>query len=556
MKVSVSRRFLGTVGVAASLLLAACGGGSSGGSDETAAPAGATDAPATETIPVDVAVTEAPELVPVSGGTLVVGVGAESAGLNPQADAFGEEGHNIARAIFDPLMTYDAEGKTVPYLAESVESNADATVWTITVRPDVVFHDGTPLNADAVMQNFAAAQSSMTASSQVALIGSMSVVDDLTLEVTMTAPWASFPNLLTGGYAGQVGYIAAPSMLSSADGSRNPVGTGPFKFSEWVTDDHISVVRNDDYWQTPAFLDGIDFRVIPDYSARIAAFEAGDIDLMYTANSADVTGYLAEEADGGVTVIVGPPSAPDVIALNTRVAPLDDIRVRQALVKSIDIERVIEFLEGTGVKQPSHGPYADDSFWFVDTGYPEFDLDGAIALVEEYTAEKGAAPEFDYIGVPDPFVVQYMELLQSMWADAGITVNVVSQAQAENIGAVLGGTYQMAGWSGIGGDDPDNDYKYFHTGGLDITGYSSATMDAAMDAGRATPDPEARKAEYAKVQQELTDNLPFIWMGSNQWAVIADAKVRGISSFTLPDGSLGRPLTGPRFFAKDVWISE
>jgi peptide/nickel transport system substrate-binding protein len=208
------------------------------------------------------------------------------------------------------------------------------------------------------------------------------------------------------------------------------------------------------------------------------------------------------------------------------------------------------------VKQPSHGPYADSSFWFADTGYPEFDPDGAKALVDEYTAEKGSAPEIDYIGIPDPFVVQYMELLQSMWADSGIKVNVVSQAQAENIGAVLGGTFQMAGWSGIGGDDPDNDYKYFHSSGLNITGYTSATMDAAMDAGRATPDADARKAEYAKVQQELTDNLPFIWMGSNQWAVVADAKVNGIASFTLPDGSLGRPLTGPRFFAKDIWISE
>ena len=540
------------------LLLGACGGGSSSSDSDqsSAAPTESAEAPATETLPVDVAVTEAPELEPVSGGELIVGVGAESVGLNPQADAWGEEGHIIGRAIFDPLMTYDADGKVVPYLAESVEGNSDATVWTIKVRPDIMFHDGTPLNADAVMANFSAAQSSMTASSQVSLIGSMKVVDDLTLEITMTAPWASFPNLLTGGFAGQVGYMAAPSMLSSTEGSRNPVGTGPFKFSEWATDDHITVVRNDEYWQSPAYLDSITYRVIPDSSARLAAFDAGDIDLMYTANSADITDYLAMESDGDVSVTVGTPSAPDVIALNTKVAPLDDVRVRKALAMAIDMPRVIDLLNGTGIKKQMHGPYADTSFWYADTGYPEFDLEGAKSLVEEYTAEKGAAPEFDYIGGTDPVIVSYMELLQSMWADAGIKVNVVSQAQAENIGAVLGGTFQMAGWSGIGGDDPDNDYKYFHSGGLNITGYTSATMDAAMDAGRANPDADARKAEYAKVQQELTDNMPFLWMGSNQFAVIARSKVMGIASFTLPDGSLGQPLTGPRFFAKDVWINE
>ena len=512
----------------------------------------ATDAPVFTNAPT----TTDPEVKPVSGGTLTVAIDGEATGYNPHVDPWGNGGHNVAKAIFDSLAVYDASGKAVPYLAESITGNDDATVWTIVLRPGITFHDGEPLDAAAVKTNFEAVLASAQYKDQLSLVGSMDVIDDLTLQVNMTSPWGTFPNVLTGEMGAQAGYMAAPAMLASPDGGRNPIGTGPFVFQEWVPDDHLTVVRNDNYWQQPAYLDEVTFKPIPDSTSRKAAFDAGDVDLYYTGSSSEITDYLAAQDAGDTNVVIGAPSEPDVVMLNTAKAPLDDARVRRALAMATDIPRLYDYLDATNVKQPLHGPYADTSFWYTKSNYPDYDVAGAKALIDEYVAEKGPV-EFDFRGNQDPFIVSYQELFQSMWSEIGVTANIVSGAQSENIDAVVNGDYQVILWGGIGGGDPDKDYTYFHSGtGLNFSNYNSPAIDAAMEAGRALSDPEARKAQYAIVQEELGDAMPYIWTGTNQFGIITPVSVHGVADFTLPDGSPGQPVNGGRFYLKDVWIQQ
>jgi ABC-type transport system substrate-binding protein len=529
-------------------------GDSTGASDDTTA---ATEVPATDApVFTNAPTTTDPTLEPVSGGSLTVAIDGESTGYNPHVDPWANGGHNVAKAIFDSLAVYDASGKAVPYLAESITGNDDATVWTIVLRPGITFHNGEPLNAAAVQTNFEAVLASAQYKDQLALVGSMEVVDDLTLQVNMTSPWGTFPNVLTGDMGAQAGYMAAPAMLASPDGGRNPIGTGPFVFQEWVPDDHLTVVRNDDYWQQPAYLDEVTFKPIPDSTSRKAAFDAGDVDLYYTGSSSEITDYLAAQEAGDVSVVIGAPSEPDVVMFNTAKAPLDDVRVRRALAMSTDIPRLYDYLDATNVKQPLHGPYADSSFWYTPSNYPDYDVEGAKALIDEYVAEKGPV-EFDFRGGQDPFIVSYQELFQSMWAEIGVTANIVSSAQSENIDAVVNGDYQVILWGGIGGGDPDKDYTYFHSGtGLNFSNFNTPTIDAAMEAGRALSDPDARKEQYAIVQTELGDAVPYIWTGTNQFGVITPATVHGLADFMLPDGSAGQPVNGGRFYLKDVWIQQ
>ena len=550
----------------AGLLLAACGGNDPSATTEPATVTTVADdeTAATEVIEDTVPPSTAPvftnppttvneEIVPVSGGTLVVGIEGESSGYNPTVDPWSNAGHNVAKAIFDPLAAADAEGKVVPYLAESITGNDDATVWTIVVRPDITFHNGEPLNAEAVRLNFQAVLDSAQYKDQLSLLAGMTVVDDLTLELTMSSPWGTFPNVLTGVIGSQVGYMAAPAMLASADGGRSPIGTGPFVFSEWIPDDHLTVTRNDDYWQGAPYLDGIEFRPISDSTARKAAFDGGDIDVYYTGSSAEIIEYFEQQDAGEVGVTIGAPSEPDVVMFNTAVAPLDDARVRRALAMSVDIPRLYDYLEATGVKQPMTGPYADSSFWFTESDYPAYDVAGATALIDEYEAEVGPVV-FDFAGGQDPFIVSYQELFQSMWSEIGAEANIVSRAQSENIDAVVNDAFQVILWGGIGGGDPDADYTQFHSGGLNFTNFTSPEIDAAMDAGRALSDADARKEQYAIVQTILGEQVPYIWTGTNQFGVITAADVRGIADFTLPDGSAGQPIDGGRFYLKDVWL--
>ena len=107
----------------------------------------------------------------------------------------------------------------------------------------------------------------------------------------------------------------------------------------------------------------------------------------------------------------------------------------------------------------------------------------------------------------------------------------------------------------IGGGDPDSDYNDFHSNtGQNFSGFNTPEMDAALDAGRALADPEARKEQYAIVQQILGDNVPYLWAGSNQYGVITPTNVMGVADFRLPDGSAGQPITASEFFLKDVWL--
>ena len=518
------------------------------GSDTTAAPSTApvfTNAPTTTA-------EAAPE--PQPGGTLTVGIEGESTGYAPNLDVWTNAGHNVGKAIFDTLAVYDASGKVVPYLAESITGNDDATVWTITLRPGITFHDGSALDAEAVRLNFQSILDSAQFKDQLSLLASMNVVDELTIELTMSSPWGTFPNTLVGEIGTQVGYIAAPSMLASPDGSRNPIGTGPFTFVEWVPDDHLTVQRNDDYWAGAPYLDEVVFKPIADSTARKAAYDAGDIDVYYTGSSSEITEYFVQQDAGEVGVTIGAPSEPDVVMFNTTKAPLDDVRVRRALAMAVDIPRLYDYLEATGVKQPLTGPYASSSFWFVDSDYPAYDIAGATALIDEYEAEVGPV-SFEFAGGQDPFITSYQELFQSMWAEIGAEASIVSRAQSENIDAVLNDNFQVILWGGIGGGDPDADYAQFTSGGLNFSNFTDPAIDAAMDAGRALSDPEARKEQYAIVQTILGEQVPYIWTGTNQFGVITQAGVNGIADFTLPDGSAGQPINGGRFYLKDVWLA-
>lgn len=561
------RRAAVALALAAGLIAASCGGNdpdavattapavTTAAPDTTAAPEPGTDTTvAVETTAPDTTV--APEPQPVAGGSITVGLIGESTGFNPTVDAWADSGHVVAHAIFDSLAAYDASGKPVPYLAESITPNADSTAWTIVLRPGITFHNGEPLNAEAVQANFQAILDSAQFKDQLALVSTMTAVDDLTLEVAMSAPWGTFMNVLTGETGAQAGYMAAPAMLADPNGGRNPIGTGPFVFQEWVPDSQLTVARNDSYWQTPAWLDSVTFTPIPDSTSRKAAFDAGDIQLYTTGSTKDIGEYLAQQEAGTTNVTLGSASSPDMVLFNTAVAPLDDVRVRRALAMAIDVNRLYEYLEGVGVKEAMHGPYADDSFWFAESNYPDFDPEGAKALIDEYVAEKGAV-EFEFAGNQDPFLVSYQELFQAMWADIGVSANIVSRAQSENISAVLSGAHQVILWGGIGGGDPDKDYQYFHSGtGLNFSGYTSPTIDAAMEQGRALGDPEARKEQYAIVQQELGEQMPYIFTGTNRLSAIAAGNLLGIDAFTLPDGTPGQPVTGAIYHLKDVWLAQ
>src|SRR5580700_2893337 len=220
---------------------------------------------------------------PKNGGSVTFGIDTEDTGFDPGTARWDEGGFLYGRTVFDPIAIVNAQGQVEPYLAQSITSNADYTSFTITLRPGIVFHDDTPLDANALYLNIEKqATSVLTGPAFATNIKGVSVTGPMAVTLTMKSSWAPFPYYLAQA---QTGYVAAPSMLNSSSGTSHPVGTGPFVFQDWVPNSHMTATKNPHYWRKGyPYLNSITFKPIIDPGARVNALETGEIDIMHTSS--------------------------------------------------------------------------------------------------------------------------------------------------------------------------------------------------------------------------------------------------------------------------------
>ncbi len=265
-----------------------------------------TDGGAAVTAPdVDTSVVEETAAV-AYGGTVTIGLESEATGLRPWEDSCSSPCYNIMRSIYDPLMDQTAEGVYAPFLAESLEANDDFTVWTMTLRPDVTFHNGTPLTAQTIVDMFLLQQAGAAGSSVISAAQLLSVVaiDDLTVEYTLGAPFVAFPGSLASAPIG-FPFDPAAAAADPAAYSTNPIGTGPFVMANRDIDNETVVERNPDYWyvdtdgnQLP-FLDSVSFRPIPDEGTRLDALLSGTVNAAQSLRQGTIRDARAESTTLG-----------------------------------------------------------------------------------------------------------------------------------------------------------------------------------------------------------------------------------------------------------------
>jgi ABC-type transport system substrate-binding protein len=544
-----------TVLVAFSLLAVACGGsdddGEEGGSDTTEANQQVIE-PTGEAQP---------------GGDLVFALEAETDGWDPTINRWAVSGHQIGQAVFDTLAAYNSDGEAVAYLAEALTPNDDYTEWTITLREGVTFHDGTPLNADAIVENLTRHLESPLTAPAIRPIEEVTAQDDLNALVKMSSPWASFPVYLTA----QVGYVVAPSQFAMGDEGRlNPIGTGPFKFEEWIPDNHFTASKYEDYWREGLpYLDSVEFRPIIESQTRVNAIQSGDIDMFHTSDPRSIIDARAL-ADGGQVQIVedGAVGEESFIMLNNAVAPTDDVRIREALAMSTNREAYAESID-QGIRPVASSPFIESSPWYsqeaVDA-YPAYDLEGAKALVEEYEAEVGPA-EVTIQLTPVTANREATQFLAAGWQEAGIDVKFEEKEQALLINDALAGNFIANQWRQLGSIDPDGEYVWWDIQNANDIGVASLNfmrmknqeLTDFMDEGRAVPEFEARKEAYDQAQIQLNETIPYLWLTHTLWAIVADNEVRNIGYLTLPDGSeaigFGTGFAGAVSLT-EVWLEQ
>ncbi|GAA5119606.1 ABC transporter substrate-binding protein [Pseudonocardia adelaidensis] len=473
------------------------------------------------------------EGTPATGGILRVGMYTEARSFDPTIGS-----NLIASAVYDSLLKLDQRGEPQPYLAESMTTPDEGTTWLLTLRPGVTFHDGTPLDADAVIFNVSRQRDRPTALGNLYTepIAGMRAVDPLTVEFTLKRPTGSFPMSFALPFSsGNLGAIASPAAVQKwgADYGRHPVGAGPFAFDEWIPNNKIVVKRFDRYWQQgKPYLDGIEFRPLPDTETRYASVANGDIDL-------DIAGFHTEvhrsSQNPQLETYYGPGGDGEFLYFNFTRPPFDDPRMREAVIRAID-PAALSATQYRGAMDGATTAFAEgDPLYSAEAAqaYPSYDPERARQLIAEYRAS-GGDPNFTFQDANSPNNVQYATFLQAQWAAVGLDVKL----QLDDIATVVtqivqGGNFQMLHWiSGPYENAYPFMYNQFHTGGINNYGdYSDPQVDAALDEAASTTDPARRTAAYQRAQLLLNQDLAVVWLARAAKAAIARPNVRGVSRY-------------------------
>jgi ABC-type transport system substrate-binding protein len=530
-------------------LLAACSSGSSSGPSSSGGthPDGITTA------------------TPKPGGQLIFGVDTEEKGFSPTQGTFDEVGVLYARTVFDPLMIIAADGTPQPYLAESVTPNADYTVWTITLRPNLVFHNGTTCDSAAVVANFAAHKASALTGPVITNVASAVATGPLTVTVTMKAPWVPFDYYLTGGIGAQVAYVAEPNWLNSGS-QTNPIGTGPFVFQEWIVNDHFTATKNPHYWRPGLpYVDSITYRPIPDPDQLLATFQSGGVDIMHT-DTANVTKVLrADTSLGYVDDSANVAGEPDMgcLLLNLSKPPFDNIKLRQAAAYAISSAQYVAVID-KGVNPTTNGPFTPTSPYYVaDNGYPAYDPAKASQLVKEVQQETGQPVSIALNHTPDASTTTDAEYLQQKLQSVGMTVSLSPVQQADIINVALLGTFEAQLWRQFGAVNPDLNYIFWSPTNADTPGFAinmarndDPKMQTALIEGREATTQSGQVAAYQQVSKLMGSDLPYIWYDRTVWAIGAQPKVENFNNPTTPAGGKAFTLIGGAIWPTQIWLNS
>jgi ABC-type transport system substrate-binding protein len=497
---------------------------------------------------------------PKRGGSVTFGIDTEEGGFDPTSARWDEGGFLYGRCIFDPLAIVTAAGDVQPYLAKSITPNADFTAFTISLRPGIVFHDGTPLDATALHLNLMKQSTSILTGPAFSNVASTQVTGPLSVVVNMKTPWQPFPYYLA---AAQTGYIAAPSMLNNPNGTSHPVGTGPFMFKQWVPNDHFTAIANPHYWRPGLpYLSQITFKPIVNSSSRVAALETGTIDIMHSNAVRSFAPFRHNRKwsyldDSGP--VVGQPDV-NCVMLNTGAPPFNNHSLRVALAKASDSKKYAKVID-LGINEPVSGMFVPGSPYYTKTSYPSPDPKGAAKLVKQIEKNTGQPVAFTLNATSDPDVERAAQYLQQEWSAAGMKVSINIQGQAALINDALAGKFQATTWRQFGAVAPDLNYVWWSTTTLappitlNMARNSDPRIQAALITGRTSSDSAARKKAYQQVNKYLSEDIPYIYGDRSTWAVVANPKVQNFNNATTPNGSKALGFDAGVVWPGEMWVS-
>jgi peptide/nickel transport system substrate-binding protein len=589
-------RLLAVAAVSLGLVAGACSKKDDASTDATTATteaatesttAGGTATTVAETTPTTEAVKD-----PVMGGTLIVSGEAEAA--NPwtpgamQCDSYCQQ---RARSFYDPLISLNSDLELSGWLVDTFEANADYTEWTFTLRSGIKFHDGTDLDAAAVVRNLQEAGTGLLLSAAITDFGknpdgtlAIEATGPLTFtiktgkggDLSQPRPWPNLPASLSG----QLGLIASPTWLDAVKaGTGDPtmaVGTGPFIVESFSPRDKLVVKRNPNYWmkdekgnQLP-YLDSIEYRVIEDSETAGSALENGDIDI-FSTSSAVVISKFRGMADEFPMVEQDTLAETNYILIDLdKPGNLQNKDFRCALNKAIDRQELID-LTADGILQVANGLFSPGQEGYMEDNGTDTsqDVEGAKALIEKFKSENpGAELTVKYGTTVTAINAQVAELLQGYWAEIGVDTEIIQVPQDQFITKALFGDpeFFMYGWRNHAGTSIDSQYFWWHSSAaapdgqlaLNFGRVRDPIVDENLEAARSELDATKRNEFAQNVNKQMAAECYQFANSWTLWGTPRKASIQGLNTLVLPDGSKARDGAGfsGQFYTQTLWLDE
>ncbi len=476
--------------------------------------------------------------------TLIYGRGEDSKTLDPINAETGESVKVILN-LYDMLVAFADETMDIePSLATSWETSDDGLTWTFHLREGVRFHDGTPVDADAVVfslnrlrqdNNPHVTDPARPYKPNFQVIDEIVATDPLTVVFKLREPSAVFLNNLAMFPAG----IVSPTAVKKSGKafSTNPVGTGPFRFERWIRDQQIVLAANDDHWRGRPKVDRVVFVPVSESATRIQQLTRGEIHIADNLPPAALD-ELAKTP--GLTVAEQISMNVAYLAMQCDKPPLDDVRVRQAIAMALDKQALIR------VGYAGHAEAAVNllpkAMWGHNDDIKDrpFDPDASRQLLQAAAAEKG----FDLplrlslavMSEPRPYMEQPLQIaafVKDSLAAVGINVSIEPKPVTPHFSKMMRGDYQigLAGWTTDNGD-PDNflysllDPENISDSGNNMSHYRNEQVHELLLAAQRELDQDKRLALYLQAQELIFVDAPIVPLVSTKQRAAHSSRVK------------------------------
>ncbi|MFF2846338.1 ABC transporter substrate-binding protein [Streptomyces sp. NPDC058001] len=483
---------------------------------------------------------------PVAGGTARVLQITEPRNLDPavMGNAWAVNAF-LGNALYGTLMVNDPDTGAVHFrMAKSFVTRDGGATFELKLRPGLTFSDGSPLNAEAVKVNWDRIKVPETGSSareEASVIASTKVVDATTLKVTMVSP---VPNYAQAVLSTSMNWIASPKALKSTrqQFDARPIGAGPFTLKSWTRQDTIELVKNPGYWDAPKpYLDRITLRTANDSTQRVNTLTSGGADVAVDTNWET----LATARAAGFDTDTMPLNGGQYLAMNTRRAPFDDIRARQAVAAALDLGAMDQTVyKGKG--KPVHTLFTESSPFYADKELAKADRGTAQRLFDELAAE-GKPVSFTFKSFPSPESRATAESVQtqlSAFRNVEVKVKIADHTEIATLRSTH--DFDMLISSALFVDPEPTLWTAFHGDSRsNMSGIDDKELNDALLAGRRATSVKARKAAYETVQERLLALAPAVFTGRGAPSAVSAKNVHGVKQYGL--GSL---------LPEELWIQK